>query len=80
MNANARLQQVFREVFDDDDIVVTDTTTAKDIPDWDSLAHISLIVAVESEFKVRFLGPEVAGLKNVGELRQLIERHLGTQG
>lgn len=77
MEANARLQQVFREVFDDDDIVLTDATTARDIPDWDSLAHVSLIVAVEREFAIRFTSTEVNALKNVGELRLLIERYTG---
>jgi acyl carrier protein len=76
VNTTLRLQQVFREVFDDDDIVITDATTARDIPDWDSLAHVSLIVAVEQEFSVRFASSDVGGLKNVGELRQLIERNI----
>lgn len=77
MDSHARLQQVFREVFDDDEIEISDETTARDIPEWDSLAHVSLIVAVETAFKTRFTSAEVNGLKNVGELRRLIERKLG---
>lgn len=77
MEAHARLQQVFREVFDDEDIEISDETTARDIPGWDSLTHISLIVGVESEFGLRFNVGEVNGLKDVGELRRLIESKLG---
>jgi acyl carrier protein len=77
MSSLPRLIQVFREVFDDDTLVVKDETTAQDVPGWDSLTHVSLIVAVESEFGVRFSSGEINGLKNVGELRRLVEQKLG---
>ena len=67
-----RLNQVFRDVFDDDSITVNESTTAEDIEDWDSLNHITLIDAVESEFGVRFTMGEVSGMKNVGEMAQII--------
>ena len=67
-----RLNQVFREVFDDEDITVTDATTANDIEDWDSLEHINLIVAVEKAFGIKFNMGEVNHLKNVGEMVDLI--------
>ena len=67
-----RLNEVFREVFDDDDITVTARTTADDIEDWDSLMHITLISAVENEFGVRFTMGEVSSMKNVGEMVSLI--------
>lgn len=76
MNALPRLQRVFRDVFDDDDLVIQDGTTARDIPDWDSLTHVQLIVAAEAEFGVRFQAAEITGLLNVGELRRVIERKL----
>ncbi|MDR0949920.1 MAG: acyl carrier protein, partial [Lachnospiraceae bacterium] len=63
----ARVNEVFREVFDDDTITVNDATTANDIPDWDSLEHINLIVALEEEFGMKFKMGEVTGMKNVGE-------------
>ena len=69
--AMARLTEVFRNVFDDDDIVLTANTSAKDIEDWDSLEHINLIAAVEKEFKMRFTVKEVSGMKNVGEMAQI---------
>ncbi len=70
--AMERLTQVFRDVFDDDDIVLTDTTSAKDIEEWDSLEHINLIAAVEKTFKMRFTMKEVSGMKNVGEMAQIV--------
>lgn len=68
-----KLNDVFRDVFDDDTIVVTPELTADDVPDWDSLAHIRLILAVQKAFQVRFSASETATLKNVGELATLIE-------
>jgi acyl carrier protein len=68
----ARLTDVFRDVFDDEELVIDRQTTAKDIPGWDSLMHVTLLVNVEKTFGVRFTSSEVAGLKNVGELIDLI--------
>ena len=56
------LNEVFQDVFDDEDIVVVDTTTAEDIDDWDSLEHINLIVAVEKKFGIKFTMPEITAL------------------
>ncbi|MGN0161867.1 MAG: acyl carrier protein [Lachnospiraceae bacterium] len=67
------LNEVFRDVFDDEDITVTDATTADDIDDWDSLEHINLIVAVEKKFGMKFTMSEVSGMKNVGEMANIIE-------
>ncbi|MBO5104726.1 MAG: acyl carrier protein [Ruminococcus sp.] len=77
MNKNEivkRLTEVFRDVFDDDSIVITDKTTANDIDDWDSIEHINLIGAVESEFGMRFKMREVSGMKNVGEMIDIISQ------
>ena len=65
-----RLTGVFRDVFDDDSIVITDQTTANDIEEWDSLEHINLIDAVEQEFHMQFQMKEVSGMKNVGEMAE----------
>ena len=67
-----RLNSVFCDVFDDEDIVIGETTTAEDIEDWDSLEHITLVAAVESEFGVKFSMGQVVTLKNVGEMVDLI--------
>lgn len=63
-----RLNNVFRDVFDDDSIVVNDTTTANDIEEWDSLIHITLISEIEDEFDIRFKMKEVTKMNNVGEM------------
>lgn len=69
------LTNVFRDVFDDNSIVINDQTTANDIEDWDSLEHINLIEAVEKEFNMRFQMREVSGMKNVGEMVDIIIAH-----
>ena len=68
-----RLNEVFRVVFDDDEITVNEDTTADDIEDWDSLEHINLISAVEDEFGIRFKMGEVSSMKNVGEMVEIIK-------
>ena len=68
-----RLCEIFQEVFDDDELVVSRQTTAADVEDWDSLMHVNLILAAEKEFDVRFSSAEVASLLNVGELLNLID-------
>ena len=67
-----RLNEVFRDFFDDDEIELTPETTAEDIEDWDSLNHITLMSAVEEEFGVRFTMGQVSGMKNVGEMVDII--------
>ncbi len=62
------LTEIFWDVFDDEDIELTDDTTADDIEDWDSLEQINLIVACEKHFKVKFDMAEIQKLKNVGEM------------
>ena len=68
-----RLNTVFRDFFDDEDIELDEETTADDIDDWDSLNHITLRAAVEDEFGIRFTMGEVSGMKNVGEMAQIIK-------
>ena len=70
----AQLQEVFRDVFDDEKIEVSDATTADDIEDWDSLTHITLLVAVEEKFNIKFEMKEVVKLKNVGGMVDIIQR------
>lgn len=67
-----KLQEIFRELFDDDSIVLADATSAKDIPRWDSLNNVKLIIRIERQFKIRFATGELMGLNNVGELLTLI--------
>lgn len=70
----ARLNKVFQEVFDDPSIRVLPQTTADDIEDWDSLEHITLISAVEREFRMKFKMGEISSMKNVGEMAAIIQQ------
>ena len=63
-----RLNEVFREVFDDETLIITDETNSDDIEDWDSLEQINLVVACEKKFNVKFDMKEIQALKNVGEM------------
>lgn len=67
-----RLNEIFRDVFDDDSLTVNERTTAADIEDWDSLSHITLIGAVEDEFRMKFSMKEVVEMKNVGEMARIV--------
>ena len=68
-----KLSVVYRDVFDDESIVLTDQTGPDDIDDWDSLAHISLIAAIENEFGIRFNIKTALHLKTAGEIVSAIE-------
>jgi acyl carrier protein len=67
-----RLNKVFRDVFNDEKIEIFDGMTARDIDEWDSLMHITLIVATEKEFKIRLNAAQIGKLDNVGSLMDLI--------
>lgn len=73
------LTSVFRDVFDDDTIVLTPETTAADIDGWDSMAHIGLIVAIEERMHVSFNSAELESLHNVGQLAGVLEFKLEKQ-
>lgn len=70
------LQEIFRDVFDDETIEINDATTAADIEEWDSLEQINLIMAIEKAFKVKFTIAEVGELQNVGEMVNAIVNKL----
>ncbi len=73
------MTEVFRQVFDNPDIVLGPGTTANDIDGWDSLSHVNLIVALEMKFAIAFKQKEVLKFKNVGELARSIEDKLVRQ-
>ena len=77
MNRNEileKLTDIFRDVFDEEDMTITEETSAKDIEDWDSLMHISLIMAIENTFNMKFAMDEVVNLKNVGGIVDILAR------
>ena len=67
-----KLQDIFRDVFDDDSIVLFDEMTSEDVEDWDSFEHINLVVAVEKEFSFKIPMGKVITMKNVGEMVDII--------
>lgn len=67
------LTSIFRDVFDDEGITISEATTASDIEGWDSQAHITLVVATEVRFGIRFRTAELEQLRNVGDFVRLIE-------
>ena len=73
----AKLNEIFCDVFDDEDIVLTNETTSDDIEDWDSLEQINLLVAIEKQFNIKVQLADVADLENVGAMIDLVEKMLG---
>jgi acyl carrier protein len=73
---NEKLTAIFRDVLDDDSIVLTDGTTADDVEGWDSLTHVNLLVAVEKGFGIRMSTREVKSMRNVGDFVDIITQKL----
>lgn len=69
----SELTAILREVLDDPELALTAETSAADIPGWDSMAHIALVVEVECRFGIRFQAAEIEALRQVGDLVALIE-------
>jgi acyl carrier protein len=72
-----KLKSVFQKVFEENDITITREMTAQDVEKWDSLRHIQLINEVENAFRVKFKLREIMGMKNVGDLIDLIDLKQG---
>jgi acyl carrier protein len=72
------IQEIFRDIFDDPTLVITRDSNASTVPDWDSLAHVNLVTAIEKKYKIRFALGELQELKNVGDMIDLIEAKLAT--
>ena len=68
-----QVQEIFCDVLDNEDLVLTMTTTASDVEDWDSLTHIQLIVAIEKHFGIKFTSKEILSWANVGEMVDCID-------
>ena len=71
------VQEIFRDNFDDDTLVITRDTCADDIEDWDSLEQINLLTAIEKKFSIKFKLADVRNLKYVGDLLDLVKRMAG---
>ena len=77
MELRDRLNEIFREVFDDEDIEISPEMTANDVDGWDSLSHVNLILAIESRFDIRFSQKELLTFRNVGDLMKSISSKVG---
>jgi acyl carrier protein len=75
MNRLFLLQDMFRQIFDDDGLVVTPATSRRDLADWDSVAHVKIVLSLEEEFAIRFTEDEVSSIQTVGELLDAVESH-----
>lgn len=73
-----KLNLIFCEVFDDDEIKIASHMTANDVDGWDSLSHVNLIVAIESKFNIRFSQKEILTFKNVGDLLNSVRDKITT--
>lgn len=76
MTLMEKLNEIFCEVFDDEELIIKPEMTSNDIDGWDSLSHINLVLAVESRFNVRFSQKELLSFKNVGDMLRCIEHKL----
>jgi acyl carrier protein len=72
------LQSVFRDVFEDQSLIITPETTANNIKMWDSLSHMVLMTSIEEKFNIKFSFNEVMGFDKVGDLIDTIEKKLKT--
>jgi len=70
----ARVQEIFREELELDDLVLTDETTADDVEEWDSLSHVQLVAAMEEAFGIEFKSREILSWENIGDLIDSIEK------
>ena len=75
----AELQEIFRDILDQPDLVLTRDSSAQNVEDWDSLAHINLITAIGNKYKIKFGLGELQELKNVGDMMELIQQKLAAK-
>jgi len=71
-----KVQDVFRDVFDDEELIIYEDTSSHDIEDWDSLTNVQLVVAIEHELGIRFTSAEIPSWSNVGDMMNSIEKKL----
>jgi len=76
MDIMTELNGIFRQLFEDESLMVTRTTTADDIDDWDSITHMILVTAVEKKFGIKFSLVDLTTLNTVGDMVDLIEKKL----
>lgn len=76
MTTLEKIQPIFKDIFDDENLVVTEKTVAADVEDWDSFAQMQIVMGIEDMFGIKFSTDEVTEFKNVGDVVKAIERHI----
>ena len=67
-----QVNEIFIDTLDNDQVIITETTTANDVDEWDSLSHVNLVVAIEKTFGIKFKNSEILKWKNVGQMHDSI--------
>lgn len=76
MSILEKIQPIFRDIFDDEELTVTETTVAADVEDWDSFAQMQIVMGIEEMFGIKFSTDEVTEFKNVGDVISAIGNHI----
>ena len=76
MNLNIVLRNIFREVFDDDGLLISDSTSKDNVMEWDSVAHVKLVLAIEDALNIRFSLDEVTFISSVGDFKVSINKQI----
>ncbi len=71
-----KLQPIFQDIFEDDELIITAESNADTVEGWDSLAHVTLIIVIEQEFEIKFALGELEAMKNVGDMVELMQKKL----
>jgi acyl carrier protein len=72
----AEVTEIFKDILDNDKLVIDAKSSAADVEEWDSLSHIHIVVAIEKKYKIKFTTAELKNMKNVGNLVELIQSKL----
>lgn len=72
----SQINDIFVDVLDEEDLKISEITTANDVDEWDSLTHIHLVVAIEKYFKIRFSSKEIQSWNNVGDMVTCIQEKI----
>lgn len=74
MNNLIKIRNIFRDIFDDEEMTISEETSRKDLEDWDSVEHVKLVLTIEDEFGIRLTTEEVSSIKTVGDFIRAIEK------
>jgi acyl carrier protein len=77
MNTLADIQDILRQVFDNESLTISPETNRRDIAGWDSVAHIKLILTMEDEFEIQFSDDEMSSIETIGDLVAIVQTHKG---